>query len=105
MSPIYIALLSLVSVLGGATLGMFVRSVLPQDHLSADTKDAVKLAMALVATMTALALGLLMASAKGPYDARGNQPIQLRAKSPFPTRARANCGRVRPKASLHSTLD
>ena len=30
MSPTYIALLSLVSVFGGAALGMFVRAVLPR---------------------------------------------------------------------------
>ena len=30
MSPVHIALLSLASVLGGAALGMFVRSVLPR---------------------------------------------------------------------------
>ncbi|HMH08507.1 MAG TPA: hypothetical protein VK579_17670, partial [Terriglobales bacterium] len=83
MSPIYIALLSLVSVLGGAALGMFVRAVLPQDHLSADTKDTVKLAMGLVATMTALLLGLLVASAKGAYDAQRSQVIQMSAKIAF----------------------
>jgi len=47
---------------------MFLRAVLPENHLSADTKDTVKLAMGLVATMTALVLGLLVASAKGSYD-------------------------------------
>jgi len=98
MSPTYIALLSLVSVLGGAALGMFVRSVLPQDHLSADTKDAVKLAMALVATMTALVLGLLIASAKGSYDAQRNQLIQMAAKFAFLDRVLANCGPDAPQA-------
>src|SRR5438067_4455295 len=98
MSPTYIALLSLVSVLGGAALGMFVRWVLPQDHLSADTKDAVKLAMALVATMTALVLGLLIASAKGSYDAQRNQLIQMAAKFAFLDRVLANCGPDAPQA-------
>ena len=92
MSPIHIALLSLVSVFGGAALGMFVRAVLPQDHLSADTKDTVKLAMGLVATMTALVLGLLVASAKGSYDAQRNQLIQMAAKFAFLDRVLANCG-------------
>ena len=79
MSPIHIALLSLVSVLGGAALGIFVRALLPQDHLSADTKDTVKLAMGLVATMTALVLGLLVASAKGSYDAQSAELTQMSA--------------------------
>src|SRR5437764_15088128 len=100
MSPTYIALLSLVSVLGGAALGMFVRWVLPQDHLSADTKDAVKLAMALVATMTALVVGLLIASAKGSYDAQRNQLIQIAAKFAFLDRVLARCA-PSPRAVAH----
>jgi hypothetical protein len=49
-------------------LGMFLRSALPQDHLSDDSKDVMKLGMALVATMSALVLGLLITSAKASYD-------------------------------------
>jgi hypothetical protein len=66
--------------------------VLPQTHLSADTRDTVKLAMGLVATMTALILGLLVASAKGSYDAQRSQVIQMAAKFAFLDRALANCG-------------
>src|SRR5205814_9237231 len=92
MSPVHIALLSLASVLGGAALGMFVRSVLPQDHLSADTKDTVKLAMGLVATMTALVLGLLVSSAKGTYDTARSEVIQMAAKVAFLDRVLALYG-------------
>ena len=52
-----------------------------------ETKDTVKLAMGLVATMTALVLGLLVASAKGSYDAQRNQLIQMAAKFAFLDRA------------------
>ena len=107
MSPIYIALLSLVSVVGGAALGMFARAVLPQNHLSADTKDAVKLAMGLVATMTALVLGLLVASAKGSYDAQRSQLIQMSAKFAFLDRVLANCGPDAPevRAQLRTSVE
>jgi hypothetical protein len=44
-------------------LGQAVRRRLPENHLSAESTDAVKLAMGLVATMTALPLGLLVSSA------------------------------------------
>jgi hypothetical protein len=40
----------------GATLGMWLRGVLPEDHLDAETKDLVKLGMGLIGTMTALLL-------------------------------------------------
>lgn len=55
-------------VFGGALLGMYLRSILPKTHLSEESKDSVKLGMGLVATMSALVLGLLVATAKGSYD-------------------------------------
>src|SRR5271169_7124529 len=55
-------------VFGGALLGMFMRKLLPQNHLSDDSKGIVMIAMGLVATMTALVLGLLISSAKSSFD-------------------------------------
>jgi hypothetical protein len=57
-------------VFGGALLGIFLHSSLPEHHLGSDSKDIVKLGMGLVATMAALVLGLLVASAKGSYDGK-----------------------------------
>ena len=44
-----------------------------------DSKDIVKLGMGLVATMAALVLGLLVASAKGSYDAQSAELTQMSA--------------------------
>jgi len=55
-------------VFGGALLGVYLESALPKDQLGDDSKDAVKLGMGLVATMSALVLGLLVATAKSTYD-------------------------------------
>src|SRR5271166_3999820 len=66
-------------VFGSALLAMFVRSALPEEHLSTDSKDVVKLGMALIATMSALVLGLLVASAKSAFDTRSNQLVQASA--------------------------
>src|SRR3989304_41619 len=55
-------------VFGGALFGNFLRAVLPEHHLSTESKDVVKLGMGLIATMTALVLGLLIATAKDSYD-------------------------------------
>jgi hypothetical protein len=66
-------------VFGGAVFGMLLRPLLPEHHLSADSKDAVKLGMGLVATMAALVLGLLVASAKGAYDAQSTELTQMAA--------------------------
>ena len=53
--------------------GVLFRTMLPEEHLGDDTKDVVKLGIALIATMAALVLGLLIASAKSTYDTRRNQ--------------------------------
>jgi len=55
-------------VFGGALLGMFLRRLLPQNHLSDESKGIVMIAMGLVATMTAIVLGLLISSAKSSFD-------------------------------------
>ena len=67
-------------LMGAVVLGIYLRRVLPEHYLSADTKDAVKLAMGLVATMSALVLGLLVTSVKGAYDTRRGEVIQMAAK-------------------------
>src|SRR5262252_8952655 len=79
MSSITISLIVLASVFGGALLGILLRSVLPSHHLSAETKDIVKLGMGLVGTMSALVLGLLVASAKSSYDTQSAELTQLSA--------------------------
>ena len=58
----------LACVFGGALFGMFLRTVLPEHHLNEASKDVVKLVTGLVATLAALVLGLLIASAKNSFD-------------------------------------
>lgn len=52
----------------GALFGLWLRTILPEHHLDAETKDTVKLGIGLIATMTALVLGLVTASAKSSFD-------------------------------------
>jgi len=68
MSSIATSSIICACVFGGALLGMFLRKLLPQHHLSDDSKSVVMIAMGLVATMTALVLGLLISSAKNSFD-------------------------------------
>jgi hypothetical protein len=58
---------------------MLLRRVLPEHHLSADSKEVIKLGTGLVATMAALVLGLLVASAKGSFDAQSAEVTQASA--------------------------
>ena len=80
MNSIWICLVIFVCVFGGALLGLFLRTVLPGHHLNADAKEAVKLGAGLVATLTALVLGLLISSAKGSFDATSTMLTQGGAK-------------------------
>ena len=53
----------------GALLGMWLRAALPEHWLDAESRDTVKVGIGLIATMTALVLGLVTASAKSSFDA------------------------------------
>ncbi|MGR9353569.1 bestrophin-like domain [Rhizobium leguminosarum] len=57
------------------SIGLIVRARLPDHHLNAESKDAIRLATAVVGTLSALALGLLIASAKSTYD---NAEVEMR---------------------------
>jgi hypothetical protein len=92
MSIILIAVVLFAGLVGAALLGRRVHRYLPEDHLSADSRDAVKLAMGLVATMTALVLGLLVSSAKDGYDTKRSEVIQMAAKIAFLDRVLALYG-------------
>jgi hypothetical protein len=74
-----IAFIAFACIFAGALLGLSCRRWLPEDHLSADSKDVVKLAIAVIATMSALVLSLLIASAKSSHDARRSEFTQLSA--------------------------
>jgi hypothetical protein len=79
-------------IFGGALFGMLLRKILPEDHLSQDSKDVVKLGMGLIATMAALLLGLLIATAKGAFDTQNNELKQGAAKILLLDRALAHYG-------------
>ena len=79
MSAMAIGWVVFVLVFGSALLAMFVHTALHEHHLSSDSKDVVKLGVALIATMSALVLSLLVASAKSSFDTRSNQLVQVSA--------------------------
>jgi hypothetical protein len=92
MEPLTISLILFGCIVGGAVLGMIVRALLPEEHLSGETKDVVKVGMGLVGTMTALVLGLLVASAKSGYDTQRNGIAQLAGNVIYLDRTLAHYG-------------
>ncbi|MGC2434464.1 MAG: hypothetical protein WA433_11845, partial [Desulfobaccales bacterium] len=73
MSALTIPLIAFACIFGGALFGMFLRTILPDHHLSDDSKGAVMLGIGMIATMAALVLGLLIASAKGNFDTMSSE--------------------------------
>jgi hypothetical protein len=68
MNPTIVGMIVFACTMGGALLGIWLRSVLPEHHLSDESRDTIKLGIGLIATMTALVLGLVTASAKNSFD-------------------------------------
>src|SRR5262245_43678964 len=75
-----IAVVVFVCLAGAVALGMTMSRRLAAHHLSSESRDTVKLALGLVATLAALLLGLLVSSAKGTFDAEREQVNALAAK-------------------------
>ncbi len=69
MNPTIVGAISFAFTFGGARTGRWLRGRLPQHHLDAESKETIKVGIGFIATMTALVLGLVTASAKSSFDA------------------------------------
>lgn len=92
MNPYFVGMLSVSSIFGGALLGMRLQLMLPGHHLSKEMQDLVKLCAGIVATLTALVLGLLVSSAKTSFDAINTGIVQASANVIFLDRTLARYG-------------
>jgi hypothetical protein len=111
MNSISISAVVFGCVFGAAILGMYMPNVLPEHHLSDSSKDVVKLVMGLVATLSALVLGLLISSAKNFFDAQSTELTQSSAQVVVLDRILAHYGpetqktRELLRATVASALD
>jgi hypothetical protein len=80
MSSLEISFITLAVVFGGALLGIALRAVLPQNELSGESREVVKLGVGLIATMAALVLGLLIASAKSSFDTQNAELTEMSSR-------------------------
>ena len=78
MVAIAIASITFVLTFTAAWMGTVIRSWLPTEHAAKESQDVVRLGMGLVATMTALLLGLVTAAAKSTFD---SQDAAIRASA------------------------
>jgi hypothetical protein len=95
MNPLLVSTIVFACVYGGALLGFALR--VPEHHSDQDSRDVLKAGAALIGTMAALVLGLLVASAKSSYDNQRQELIHICADVALLDRALAHYG---PEAAL-----
>jgi hypothetical protein len=101
VSPLLMSVIAFACVLGGTFIGMFLRNGLPEHHLSAATKDVVRLGTGLIGTIAGLVLGLLIASANSTFQTQSTQVQQLTANIVLLDRTLAQYG---PETDLARNL-
>ena len=92
MSETAIASVVFACVFASALFGSFIRNALPENHLSADSKEVVKLGTGLIATMAALVLSLLVSSAETSFDQMDGELVQNAARTVSLDRTLADYG-------------
>jgi len=107
MSSLEIGAIVFACTFGGALVGLLLRVVIPDPHLTGDSKDVIKMGTGLLATLAALVLGLLIASAKGSFDSQRTGLQQMAANFVVIDRALAKYGpETRPaRESLHRLVE
>jgi hypothetical protein len=68
MNSLVVTAIVFACLFSGALLGMALRSILPEHHLSQSSTDVIKLATGLMATLAALVLSLLISSANTSHN-------------------------------------
>jgi hypothetical protein len=79
-NTLIIGLIALAAILVGAFSGLKVRERLPKHHLTDETKNLVSVSTAVVATVSALVLGLLISNANASFTRLGGQVTALSAE-------------------------
>ena len=77
MNSVMIAMVACGCTFSASLVAIYIRSRLPQHHIEGDSKELIKLVMGLIATITALVLGLQISSAHSAYEAQKAELEQL----------------------------
>ena len=79
-NPLVVGLIVFTVMMGGAFVGWRLRKLLPAQHLTEETKSLVSVSTAIVATVSALVLGLLISNANSSFIRLGGQVTTLSAE-------------------------
>ena len=74
---IVIGLISFAAIFGGALIGLFIRRGLPGHHLSSETQSVVTVSVAVIGTLSALVLGLMISAANSSFSKRSDEVREL----------------------------
>jgi hypothetical protein len=61
-------LVAFVTIFAGGVAGLYLHRLLPERHLTAETRDVVRLGIGMISLLASLTLGLLTSSAKTTFD-------------------------------------
>jgi hypothetical protein len=77
MNAIWISLVAFGCTMIAALAAIFIRARLPAHHLKGESQEFLKLVLGLIATITALVLGLLISSAHSNFDSQQGEVQKL----------------------------
>src|SRR4051812_49153052 len=77
MINLLIGLASFAAIFGGVLIGICVARRLPVHHLSPETQSAVNVSVAVIGTLSALVLGLMITAANRSFSARTDEVREL----------------------------
>ena len=70
-------LVSFAAIFGGAVIGLFVRQRLPGHHLNSETQSLITVSVAVIGTLSALVLGLMISAANSSFSKRSDEVRSL----------------------------
>src|SRR6266576_5694933 len=77
MSYLNIGLISFAAIFGGVLIGRFAARRLPGHHLSSETQSAITVSVAVIGTLSALVLGLMISAANTSFSKRSDEVREL----------------------------
>ena len=80
MNELAVSVVVYVFVMAGSLAGIYLNRVLPPEQIKDETRQAVNVATGIIATLAALVLGLMVASAKSSFDTRADDVRQIAAR-------------------------
>ena len=79
MNPPLAGLIVLASLFCSAMFGMRIGRILPEHHLTDQTKEVITVSAGIIGTLTAFFLGLLMAAASGSFSTKNQEVVNIGA--------------------------